>query len=49
MIRGLGLLAFVVLAACGADGPPEPPAAGITVSGEVQMGVTAGGEGSAAP
>jgi predicted small lipoprotein YifL len=27
-----------LLAACGADGPPEPP--GMNVSGEVQFGVT---------
>jgi hypothetical protein len=34
------LLACLVLAACGADGPPEPPSkSGITVTGEVAVGV----------
>jgi predicted small lipoprotein YifL len=34
------LLACLTLAACGADGPPEPPTkSGITVTGEAQIGV----------
>lgn len=42
----LALTALVTLAACGADGPPIPPAAkaaaqpGLAVSGEVGVGVT---------
>lgn len=39
----IALLSLVFLAACGADGPPEPPAAkpasGITVSGDARMGI----------
>ena len=31
------LLACLVLAACGADGPPEPP--GATLTGDAQIGV----------
>jgi hypothetical protein len=38
MIR-LALLACLTLAACGADGAPQPPA-GITLSGEASAGVT---------
>lgn len=34
------LLAAVALAACGADGPPEPPSkSGVTISGEAQVGM----------
>lgn len=34
------LLACLALAACGADGAPEPPTkSGITLSGEAQIGV----------
>ncbi len=34
------LLACLALAACGADGAPEPPTKpGITISGEAQVGV----------
>lgn len=34
------LLACLALAACGADGAPEPPAkTGITISGDAQVGV----------
>lgn len=34
------LVACLLLAACGADGPPEPPTkSGITLSGEAQVGV----------
>lgn len=34
------LLACLVLTACGADGPPEPPTkSGITVTGEAEIGV----------
>jgi hypothetical protein len=34
------LLACLALAACGADGAPEPPAkSGITISGEAEIGV----------
>jgi hypothetical protein len=36
----LFLLACFALAACGADGAPEPPTkSGITVSGEAEVGV----------
>ena len=35
------LLVSLFLAACGADGAPEPPARGPAVTGEVQMGVVA--------
>ena len=35
------LIACLALAACGADGPPEPPSkSGLSVSGEVGIGVT---------
>lgn len=38
------LIALVLLAACGADGDPQPPASkartdGITISGEARAGV----------
>jgi hypothetical protein len=34
------LLAALALAACGADGAPEPPTkSGITVTGEAEVGV----------
>ncbi|MCB2095574.1 MAG: argininosuccinate lyase [Rhodobacteraceae bacterium] len=34
------LLAALALAACGADGEPTPPqAAGLTVSGQVKVGI----------
>jgi hypothetical protein len=34
------LLACLTLAACGADGAPEPPTkTGVTVTGEAQVGV----------
>ncbi len=34
------LLAALALAACGADGAPEPPSkSGISISGEAQIGV----------
>ena len=34
------LLACLTLAACGADGAPEPPTkTGITISGEVGVGI----------
>jgi hypothetical protein len=34
------LLAALALAACGADGAPEPPTkSGITVTGEAEIGV----------
>jgi hypothetical protein len=36
----LALIALLTLAACGADGAPEPPTkSGITFSGEAQIGV----------
>lgn len=50
MIIGLALAA--VLAGCGADGPPIPPdtrerpAAGITISGQAQVGVAGGSAGT---
>lgn len=46
----LSLLCLALLAACGADGKPVPPAApdataqpGLSVSGEISAGVTTGG------
>jgi predicted small lipoprotein YifL len=34
------LIACLALAACGADGPPEPPSkSGVTVTGDVEVGV----------
>ena len=35
------LVGLFMLAACGADGPPKPPAdqPGVTVSGQVKVGV----------
>ena len=39
-MRSLLILAFVALAACGADGEPEPVQGGITISGEARIGVT---------
>jgi hypothetical protein len=34
------LLACLALAACGADGAPEPPTkSGVTVTGEVEVGI----------
>ncbi len=40
-MRVARLLALLTLAACGVDGPPQPPgtAPGVSLSGEVQMGV----------
>jgi predicted small lipoprotein YifL len=40
----LALLSLFLLAACGADGPPEPPTAkaptsGVTISGDARVGV----------
>jgi predicted small lipoprotein YifL len=40
----LALLSLVLLAACGADGPPEPPASqapasGISITGDARAGV----------
>ena len=41
------LAALIALAACGADGPPVPPAKakpagdGVTISGDARFGVTA--------
>ncbi len=41
LLRPLALAAFLALAACGADGPPEAPAkTGITLSGEAAIGIT---------
>ncbi|EKE44115.1 hypothetical protein OCGS_1631 [Oceaniovalibus guishaninsula JLT2003] len=44
-MRGAALLAALLLAACGADGPPEPRPdairpAGIEVSGTASIGVS---------
>lgn len=38
-MRRLLLLATFALAACGADGAPEPPSKGISLSGEAEVGV----------
>lgn len=43
-MRRLALLALIVLAACGADGDPEPgrtpPPSTVTVTGSVTFGAT---------
>ena len=39
-MRFLAVLLCVTLAACGADGDPEPVEPGIGVSGEARIGVT---------
>lgn len=36
-MKPLLILALLTLAACGADGPPEPP--GVTMSGDAQFGI----------
>jgi len=33
------LIACLALAACGADGAPEPPSKGLSLVGEAQVGV----------
>jgi len=39
-MKPLLLLSVLALAACGADGAPEPPSkAGLTLSGDAQIGV----------
>lgn len=39
-MRYILILGLLVLSACGADGPPErPTTSGISLSGEVQMGL----------
>lgn len=40
----IAFLSLFLLAACGADGPPEPPASkapasGVTISGDARVGV----------
>jgi predicted small lipoprotein YifL len=40
----IALLSLVLLAACGADGPPKPPesaapTSGVTISGDARVGV----------
>ncbi len=44
MIKPLSLIAILtLLAACGADGAPKPPAKpGLSVTGQVQVGVAGG-------
>jgi hypothetical protein len=34
----LFLIACLTLAACGADGAPEPPSRGLSLSGEAEIG-----------
>ena len=39
-MRSILLISFVLLAACGADGPPERPTkGGVALSGEARLGV----------
>ena len=40
MKKFLVLLIFAALAACGADGEPEPVEPGISVSGQAKIGVS---------
>jgi len=42
MVRNwvLMIAALAMLAACGADGDPVDPGPGVTLSGDVRMGVT---------
>ncbi len=35
----LALFSLAILAACGADGAPETPAPGVSITGEAQMGI----------
>lgn len=40
MTRLLALISLALIAACGADGPPQAPAAkGVTISGDAQIGI----------
>ena len=39
-MKRLAILAALVLAACGADGDPEPVPGGIQVGGSVSIGVS---------
>jgi len=38
LVLSLSLLAL--LAACGVDGAPQPPAGGVSISGEIGLGVS---------
>lgn len=38
-MRALILIGLMAMAACGADGAPEPVEPGISVSGQVKIGV----------
>ncbi len=38
-MRALILVSLLALAACGADGEPEPVEPGITISGQARIGV----------
>ncbi len=40
-MRALAIFAFAVVAACGADGPPEPVEEGIRIDASTSVGVTA--------
>ncbi|MFZ1727954.1 MAG: hypothetical protein WBO29_15670 [Albidovulum sp.] len=35
----VAILTLLTLAACGADGEPTPPASGVSVSGQVKVGI----------
>lgn len=39
MRKIFALMAIAVLTSCGADGAPERPTTGVTVTGEARMGV----------
>ena len=39
-MRWLALLLAAALAACGADGDPEPVGSGVQISGEARIGVS---------
>ena len=42
-MRPFAILALLALAACGASGPPDAPKPGVTMTGEVAMGIANNG------
>ena len=41
--RALAVLSLLALVGCGAEGTPNPPASGLTVSGSVETGLARDG------